>query len=355
MKSNIDAISRTPPWPAPQYLQRGRHRVAWRDLGAASETQAECWLLLHGGPGGGCRPAMLQPFDLARQRVIAIDQRGAGASRPRGRIQANHTAALVSDMEALRQALGLQRWSLFAGSWGTVPALLYAQRYPQHVQRLVLRGAFGLTRKEIAGLLVPGMRPGKTPGEARHIWPVRASTPLPVALLHLRQVLQSETPGAASLHVAREWALREMRDAAHGLRRSLRHGQGSDVRRAWAGLMREQRRAQVELLLPRLRAGDRLLRQRYRVQAHYLAHRGFVGAGGLDAAVLAVARQGLTVDWVHGRFDAICPPANSRRWAALGRSAGAQTRLLQPACGHLAGEPAMQQALLQCVTLAQTL
>jgi proline iminopeptidase len=89
---------------------------------------------------------------------------------------------------------------------------------------------------------------------------------------------------------------------------------------------------------------DRAAWGRYRVQAHYLAHRGFVRPGELDRAVASLARERTPVDWVHGRFDAICPPANSARWAAQGRQA-----LHTPPAGHLGGEPAMLACLRACV------
>jgi proline iminopeptidase len=352
MLSNINAMfSTSPAWPQPRHLPRGStHRVAWRDLGPPA---GECWLLLHGGPGGGCRPAMLQPFDLQRQRVIAPDQRGAGDSRPRGRIQGNRTASLVADLEALRVHLGVQRWSLLAGSWGTVVALMYARQHPQRVQRLVLRGAFRVTRAEVGGLLLPSARKGKTLcGSAA--WPVPAGAPLPAALARLAQLLQNATVGVASLHVLRGWALREMRDATAGLRRSLLHARGAEaaaVRRERAALRRQQRRAEAQLLRTRATRTDRLLWARYRVQAHYLRHRGFVRQADLDRAVKVVARHGVPVDWVHGRFDAICPPANSLRWARMGERAGGPVALRLPPCGHLAGEPAMQTVLRQCMAL----
>lgn len=346
MKSKFDAISTPAPWPGPHVLARGPvHRMAWRAVG---DPAGECWLLLHGGPGGGCRPSMLQPFDLERQRVIAPDQRGAGASRPGGRIEGNHTAALVADLEALRKRLGVQRWSLLAGSWGTVVALLYAARHPQHVQRLVLRGAFRVTRREVGGLLLPAARHGKTLGHGGARWPVPAGAPLSVALARLAQLLQSGTPGVASLHALRGWALREMRDAAAGLRRGLLHARGGAAaaqRREWALLRRQQRRAQAALPRPRRTRADRALWARYRVQAHYLRHRGFVRPGVLDGAVRALARHGVPIDWVHGRFDAICPPANSLRWLRMGRAAGGAARLHLAPCGHLAGEPAMREIL----------
>lgn len=352
MYRKINATPTSAAWPAPRWLARpGLHRIAWRDVG-----RGEPWLLLHGGPGSGCQPGLLAPFDLSRQRVIAPDQRGSGDSRPRGRLPGNDLVALVADLEALRRHLGLERWSLLGGSWGTVVALAYARQHPQRVQRLVLRGAFALTRREIGGLLLPGARHGKRVGGARAGWPVPAGAPLPQALSRLAQLFQSGTLTAPALQASRGWALRERRDALRGLRRSLLAAQGQDAaprRTLWAGLQRQQRRALARLRQPCATPQDRQARAKYRLQAHYLRHHGFVRPGGLDAAVRDLARRGVPVDWVHGRHDAICPPGNSRRWAALGRRqarARGQVRLHQVASGHLGGEPAMLQALRYCVS-----
>lgn len=360
MNSNIDAISRRPrdvpraalAWPAPEHLPVGRgHRMAWRSLGAPG---GEPWLLLHGGPGSGAQPGLLAPLDLARQWAIAPDQRGSGASRPRGGLLGNHTQALVADLEALREHLGVARWSVLAGSWGTVLALAYAQQHPQRVQRLVLRGAFALSRREIGGLLLPTrqtlQRLGAAPG-----WPVRPGTPLPVALRRLTQLLQSGTAAVAPLRgavpVVRRWAVLESDLAERGLRRSLRQavlaGRGSGlaqaIRREWAALRRRQRRAQARVDQPRISRGDRLALAKFRVQAYYLRHRGFLRPADLGRAVHALNGQGVPIDWVHGRCDTVCPPANSRRWAALGG------RLTMPLSGHLGHEPDLLAALRERV------
>lgn len=350
MNSNIDAMPAAASWPQPRRLAvGGLHRVAWREVGNA---RGEPWLLLHGGPGGACQPGMLRPFDLQRQRVIAPDQRGAGASRPRGRTLGNNTAALVADLERLRAQLGIERWSVLAGSWGTVVALAYARCYPHRVQRLVLRGAFALTRREIGGLLLPSVKRGQTLRAPAALWPVRQGMGVPVALVRLRQLLQKGTLGVASLRALRGWALRETDDALRGVRRSLRHAAPSSanaIRRAWVGLRRQQRRALAQLPQPGVHRGDRAARARYRVQAHYLLHQGFMRPGGLARAVASLARERTPVDWVHGRFDAICPLANSVRWSAQGRAAGGPVVLHTPPCGHLGGEPAMLAQLRACV------
>ncbi len=320
--------------------------MAWRSVGLAD---GEPWLLLHGGPGSGAQPGLLAPLDLTRQRGIAPDQRGSGASRPRGGLRGNHTQALVADLEALRVHLGLERWSVLAGSWGTVVALAYAQQHPQRVQRLVLRGAFALSRREIGGLLLPTRQTLQRLGGGNG-WPVRAGTPLPVALRRLTQLLQSGTPGVAGVRVTRRWTVLETDLAERGLWRSQRHaglqgrrGLSVAIRREWSALRRRQRRAQAQARQPRRSRADRLALCKYRVQAHYLRHRGFIRPVDLDRAVVALVGWGVPIDWVHGRCDAVCPPANSRRWAALGG------RLTLPLSGHLGHEPDMLSALRERV------
>ncbi len=330
-------------WPPPRYLRVGRgHRMGWRELGTA---QGEPWLVLHGGPGSGAQPGLVAPLDLRRQRAIAPDQRGSGASRPRGGLRGNHTPALVADLEALRVHLGLERWSVLAGSWGTVLALAYAQQHPQRVQRLVLRGAFALRRREIGGLLLPTRQTRQRLG-TEPFWPVQAGTPLPVALRRLTQVLQTGTPGVAALRVARRWAVLEAGLAERGMQRSERLARqdgdlvlAAAIHRERATLHRRRRRAQFQARQPRRQRADHAALRKYRVQAHYLRHRGFMRPGQLDRAVSKLAQQGLPIDWVHGRCDAVCPPVNSRRWAAV------CGRLTLPLAGHLGHEPALLAAL----------
>ena len=362
MNSNIDATKTVPPpavtstaWPRPQYLTLGPlpslHRMAWRGVGA---TGGEPWLLLHGGPGSSCQPGMLRPFDLSRQWVVAPDQRGCGASLPTGRTTGNHTAALVADMEALREHLGLERWSVLAGSWGTVVALAYTLAHPQRVQRLVLRGAFALSRREVGGLLLPSSRVRQSLGWGA-LWPVFPGAVVPVALQRLTQLIQSGTPGVASLRAARGWGLLETASAARSQRRSLRHAAldaprlAASIRREWASLRRAEKRAIARLKRPGKTRSDRKAFAKFRIQAHYLRHAGFVRPGALERGVLEAARQGLAVDWVHGRFDAICPPANSRRWVALGRAAGGVVAHVEPHSGHLGHEPDMLNKLRSSV------
>jgi proline iminopeptidase len=106
-------------------------------------------VVLHGGPGGGCSPAMRRYFDPRVFRVILFDQRGCGKSRPHASVEDNTTWHLVEDIERLRSLLDIDEWTVFGGSWGATLALIYAQAHPDRVSRLVLRGVFLATQAEL--------------------------------------------------------------------------------------------------------------------------------------------------------------------------------------------------------------
>lgn len=129
-------------WPqgAVQQLQEGEldvgdgHTLYFRTYGNPDGAPA---LVLHGGPGAGCFPAHTRFFNPAKYFIVLFDQRGCGASSPRGRLQSNLTKDLVDDVESLREHLGVNCFLLSGGSWGCALALAYARRFPQHVWGLV--------------------------------------------------------------------------------------------------------------------------------------------------------------------------------------------------------------------------
>ena len=115
------------------------HVMYWEQVG---NPRGRPVLFLHGGPGAGAGAVHRRFFDPEFWRVVIFDQRGAGRSRPLGSLENNTTQDLVSDIETLRRHLGLERWLLFGGSWGSTLALAYAQAYPERVIGCVLRGVF---------------------------------------------------------------------------------------------------------------------------------------------------------------------------------------------------------------------
>jgi proline iminopeptidase len=114
-------------------------------------------VFLHGGPGAGAQPKHRQFFDPKHYRIVIFDQRGAGNSTPRGELRENTTADLVADLERLRQHLGIARWHVFGGSWGSTLGLAYATAHPERVLSMTLRGIFMMRQQEIDHFL-HGMR-----------------------------------------------------------------------------------------------------------------------------------------------------------------------------------------------------
>ncbi len=122
------------------------HTLYYEQCGNPNGKPVVC---LHGGPGAGFSPKMRRFFDPAKYRIVLFDQRGCGRSTPHAELTDNTTWHLVSDIEALRSHLGIERWQVFGGSWGSTLALAYAQTHPQRVTELVLRGIFMLRRGEL--------------------------------------------------------------------------------------------------------------------------------------------------------------------------------------------------------------
>ena len=124
----------------------GRHTLYWEQCGNPNGKPV---VLLHGGPGAGCNEKMRRFHDPAKYRIVLFDQRGAGRSTPHADLTDNTTWNLVADIETLRELLGIERWQVFGGSWGSTLALAYAETHPQRVTELVLRGIFMLRRWEL--------------------------------------------------------------------------------------------------------------------------------------------------------------------------------------------------------------
>jgi proline iminopeptidase len=140
------------PYPEIAPFETGRmrvdplHEIYYEQYGNPNGKPA---LFVHGGPGGGTTPAQARFWDPSRYRVVLFDQRGCGRSTPHAALERNTTWHLVSDIEALRQQLGIPRWQVFGGSWGSTLALAYAEKHPERVTELVLRGIFTLRKREL--------------------------------------------------------------------------------------------------------------------------------------------------------------------------------------------------------------
>ncbi|HQC72020.1 MAG TPA: prolyl aminopeptidase [Candidatus Competibacteraceae bacterium] len=268
-------------------------------------------LFLHGGPGGGCEPLHRRFFDPQRYRIVLFDQRGSGQSTPHAELRDNTTWDLVADIERLRTHLGIERWVVFGGSWGSTLALAYAETHPQQVLGLILRGIFLCRDQDIHWFYQQG---------ASRLFPdlwEHFLAPIPLAERDdLVQAYYRRLTGANELErlrAAKAWSVWE------GSTLSLEHNshtieQFSEARRA--------------LSLAR-------------IECHYFVNQCFLEPDQLvrDAGRL----RGIPGVIVHGRYDVICPLDGA--WALHQAWPEAELRIITPA-GHAASEPGIVDALV---------
>nr|WP_293273433.1 prolyl aminopeptidase [Nannocystis sp.] len=145
----VDPLSALYPAIEPYHLGRlavdARHDLYFEQSGNPNGKPV---VFLHGGPGGGTDPKHRRFFDPNHYRIILFDQRGCGQSEPFASLEDNTTWHLVDDIEALRVHLGVDRWQVFGGSWGSTLGVAYAEAHPSRVSELVLRGIFMFTDRE---------------------------------------------------------------------------------------------------------------------------------------------------------------------------------------------------------------
>ena len=284
------------------------HSIYWELCGNPTGKPA---VFLHGGPGGGCGPGQRRLFDPERYRVLLFDQRGCGRSRPLASLDANTTWDLVADIERLRALMGVERWLVFGGSWGSTLALAYAQTHPQRVSELVLRGIFLLRRWELlwyyqhgASLLFPDKWEG-------FLAPIPAEEQDDLIAAYRRRLTDPDP--AVQLKAARAWSL-------------------------WEG--------ETITLLPnegysRQFGDDGFARAFARIENHYFVHGAWLDEGQLLRDVGRL--RDIPAVIVQGRYDIATPPASA--WD-LHRAWPEAEFLLVEGAGHAFSEPGIQAALL---------
>ncbi|RMH41400.1 MAG: prolyl aminopeptidase [Alphaproteobacteria bacterium] len=266
-------------------------------------------IVLHGGPGGGCSPAMARYFAPDRYRAVLFDQRGCGRSTPHASVEANTTWHLVADIERIRAALGIERWIVFGGSWGATLALLYAEAHPERVLHLVLRGVFLMRQEELD-------------------WFYR---------------------GGAARFFPEEWArfLAPLPPEARGDPIMGYHAIlfGADERRARQAARHwtrwENALASMNAHLSPGDAPDAYARAFARLENHYFFHGGFLRR---DDQILAEAGRirAIPGSIVQGRYDVICPPKAAWDLAEAWPAADLE---MVPNAGHALSEPPIGRAL----------
>ncbi|CAB3751910.1 alpha/beta fold hydrolase [Paraburkholderia humisilvae] len=310
---------RPPTRPIKRHTLRTRdgHRIAFAVAGADNGTPV---VVLHGGPGGGTNRSVLELFDLSRFRVIMMDQRGAGASRPTGGLRRNNTRCLIDDIEAVRERLRIERWGVLGGSWGAALALAYAGSQPQSVLGVVLRGMFLTSAREVDGLFLASRK--RAPREWQALVKAARCTHRQRLFDACATILLRSRGIASQQAVALAWSRYEyaVLSSAHRRRRTraARHKTAA-VRR------------QIAM---------------YRVQSHFLLRRCWLGEPRLMSLARRVAQAGVPVAGAHGTRDPVCPVGNVARLVR----AVPQARIERvAAAGHLGSEPALRDALKRAI------
>lgn len=283
----------------------GGHRVYYEESGNPEGFPV---LFVHGGPGSRSRPDHRRFFDPAFYRIALFDQRGCGQSTPAGSTFENTTSHLVADIERLRHHLGVDRWLLFGGSWGSTLSLAYAIAHADRVAGMVLRGVFLGSTAEVEWY-VSGIR-----RFAPEAWADFAGDAGESIVEHYRQLIDHPDASVA-LAAARRWCDYEARLMAIGAMSAGSDG-GRNV-------------ATAEELL----AGAR-------IQLHFLAHQCFLRPNQLLDDLWRISNKPITL--VQGRMDMVCPPISA--FEVSRRLAGADLRLI-PNGGHSAMQPAISAEL----------
>jgi len=270
-------------------------------------------VFVHGGPGGGTEPWQRRFFDPARYRIVLFDQRGCGRSTPHAELRENTTWDLVADMERIREHLGIDRWVVFGGSWGSTLSLAYAETHPQRVRALVLRGIFMLRPEEIRWFYQEGCSWIYPDAWEHFLKPIpEAERGDMVNAYHRR--LTSDDPAARS-EAARAWSI-------------------------WEG--------STSKLLPNTdlvgHFGDAHFAEAFaRIECHYFVNGGFFERP--DQLLAHVDRiRHIPAVIVQGRYDVVCPIKSA--WD-LHRAWPEATLQIVADAGHAASEAGIVQKLVE--------
>ncbi|KAL1407178.1 hypothetical protein Q8F55_006594 [Vanrija albida] len=269
----------------------------------------------HGGPGGGTGPDDTIYFDPKVYRIVLIDQRGAGRSEPTAELRENTTWDLVADIERVREKLGIAKWLVFGGSWGSTLSLAYAQTHPDRTAALVLRGIFLLRKSELQWFYQDG---------ASHIWP-EAFEPYhdhiaPAArsdLISAYYKLLTSDDNATSLAAANAWATWEESTS---------------------------KLYQDPVMVARATNDPKWSRAFARIECHYFVNNGFFPDGHLISQAQLDKVRHIPIIVVQGRYDCVCP---ARSAYDLKKAWGDALRLyIVDDAGHSAHEAGITKLLV---------
>jgi proline iminopeptidase len=270
-------------------------------------------VFVHGGPGGGTEPKMRRYFDPTKYRIVLFDQRGCGKSTPHAELRENTTWDLVADMERLRTELGIDKWMVFGGSWGSTLGLAYAETHPERVTALVLRGIFLVRKQEIDWFYQRGANALFPDAWEEYLAPIPESERDDlVAAYHKRLTSEDAT---VRQEAARAWSV-------------------------WEG---STSRLFVDQDLIKRTAGDAFSLAFARIECHYFVHKAFLRNDQQLLEDVGKIRH-IPAVIVQGRYDVVCPVESA--WA-LHRAWPEATLEIIPDAGHSANEPGIADALVR--------
>lgn len=285
------------------------HVIYWERSGTKGAKPA---VFLHGGPGGGFSPSHRRLFDPKLYDVMLFDQRGCGKSKPHASLEANTTWHLVADIERLREMMGVDKWQVFGGSWGSTLALAYAETHPERVSELVLRGIYLLTRAEMDWYYQFGVSEMFPDKWERFLAPIPEAERGDLKAAYRKRLTSDDR--AVQIEAALAWS-------------------------QWEG--------QTITLLPEPSTSDVFGEDEFalafaRIENHYFTHAGWLDEGQLlrDAGRL----KDIPGTIVHGRYDMPCPARFA--WALHKAWPEADFHLIEGA-GHAYSEPGILDQLIR--------
>ncbi len=294
------------------------HEIYWEESG---NPDGKPVVFLHGGPGGGSDPKYRRFFDPTRYRVVQFDQRGCGQSTPHACLEENTTWDLVADIEAVRALLGIERWQVFGGSWGSTLALAYAEAHPERVTEMVLRGVFLLRRQEIEWFYQRGASAIFPDAWERYLEPIPEAERGDMLAAYHKRLTGDDL--AARRRAAVAWSV-------------------------WEG---STSKLLVDPDMVRRVSQEGFADAFARIECHYFVNRGFLRS---DAQLLEdVGRiRHVPAVIVQGRYDVVCPAESA--WA-LHRAWPEAELVIVPDAGHSALEPGITRALVDATDRFATL
>ena len=270
-------------------------------------------VVCHGGPGGGSTPSMRRYFDPKRYRIILFDQRDCGRSTPHASLEDNTTWSLIADMEALREHLGVDRWQVFGGSWGSTLALAYAETYPERVTELVLRGIFTLRRSELLWFYQEGANAIFPDAWEHYVKPIPEAERGDMMAAYYKRLTGSDKK--AQLEAAKAWSMWE----------------GGTV-----SLMPSEERLQNF-------SSDAFATAFARIECHYFVNKGFFERDDQIIANIDRVRH-IPAVIIQGRYDVVTPMSTA--WDLHKAWPEADFKIILDA-GHAASEPGIVDALVR--------